>query len=122
VALCVNTYANCSGAKVTTSGTATATLEFTDYTPGEGPIGYTYDYDLETRLSVPASCVAGGNCESIGCFAGDKVCSCVNGNGSSGTVSNSWTPVVTGENHRDGRGRTHADQVLRRRHDRRLDD
>jgi hypothetical protein len=94
-ALCVNRYENCPGAVVTPSGTATASIEFQDGSP-EAYFEYAYDYETETRLSVPASCV-GGNCESIGCFAGDNPCACILGSSRGGSVRAQWTPNVSGE-------------------------
>lgn len=95
-ALCVDRYEGCRGAKVTTKGTATATLEFHDEWP-EAQFQYTYDYDLETRLSVPAACLGGASCETIGCFAGEDPCSCVHGSSQGGSASASWTPNISGE-------------------------
>lgn len=94
-ALCVNRYESCPGAVVTTTGTATATIDFQPGSP-EAYFEYQFEYDTETRLSVPASCV-GGNCESIGCFAGDSPCSCVLGSGRGGSVRSPWTPNISGE-------------------------
>jgi hypothetical protein len=95
-ALCLNRYADCSGARVRTTGSATASLEFRDAWP-EAMFEYSYDYDLETRLSVPAACLGGASCETIGCFAGDDPCSCVLGSSSGGSVSDYWTPDISGE-------------------------
>jgi hypothetical protein len=94
--LCVKRYESCPGAMVTTTGTATATIEFQAGSP-EAYFEYQFDYDLETRLSVPLSCLAGASCESIGCFAGMNPCACVLGSGRGGSVRAQWTPNITGE-------------------------
>jgi hypothetical protein len=94
--LCVNRYANCPGATVTTTGTATATIDFQDGSP-DAYFEYRSTYDLETRLSVPKACLGNASCESIGCFAGDDPCSCVLGGGSGGFTRAAWTPNVSGE-------------------------
>jgi hypothetical protein len=95
-ALCVNRYESCPGAMVTTTGTAAATIAFQEGAP-EAYFEYQYDYDLETRLSVPLSCLGGASCESIGCFAGDNPCACVHGSGRGGSVSAVWQPNISGE-------------------------
>ena len=118
-ALCVNRYQDCPGAVVKPSGTATATIDFQDGSP-EAYFEYSFNYDIETRYSVPPSCIAGGNCEAIGCFAGDNPCSCIVGNGYGGGVRARWTPNITGEVVATTRERDVA--ILRRRHDRGLVD
>jgi hypothetical protein len=95
-ALCTNRYESCPGAMVTTTGTASATIDFQAGAP-EAYFEYQYDYDLETRLSVPASCLGGASCESIGCFAGDNPCACVLGSGRGGGVRATWQPNTSGE-------------------------
>ena len=95
-AMCVNRFQSCAGAVVTPSGTATATIEFQDGSP-EAYFEYAYDYDTETRWSVPASCITAGGCESIGCFAGEDPCTCVTGSSRGGSVRAQWTPNVSGE-------------------------
>jgi hypothetical protein len=95
-ALCVNRYQDCPGAIVKPSGTASGSIDFQDGSP-DAYFEYLFNYDIETRYSVPPSCIAGGSCESIGCFAGDNPCSCVVGNGSGGGVRARWTPNITGE-------------------------
>jgi hypothetical protein len=95
-ALCVNRYEGCPGAMVMTTGTATATIDFQAGTP-EAYFEYQYDYNLETRLSVPARCLGGASCESIGCFAGDDPCACVRGGGSGGFIRAPWKPNLSGE-------------------------
>ena len=94
--LCVKRYENCPGAVVMPTGTATATIEFEDGAP-EAYFEYQFDYDIETRLSVPASCLGGASCESIGCFAGEDPCSCVVGGGRGGSVRAEWMPNISGE-------------------------
>jgi hypothetical protein len=94
--LCPRRFENCPAAKVTTTGTGTATIDFQDGSP-EAYFDYQYSFDLETRLSVPASCLNGASCESIGCFAGDDPCACVLGSGRGGGVRATWTPSLSGE-------------------------
>jgi hypothetical protein len=94
--LCANVYEGCRSASVKTTGTATATIEFQDGTP-DAYFEYNFDYDLETRLSVPLSCLKGASCESIGCFAGDDPCACVVGDGNGGFERQAWKPNVSGE-------------------------
>jgi hypothetical protein len=94
--LCVKRYENCPGARVVTMGTATATIDFQAGSP-EAYFEYLFDYDIETRLSVPASCLGGASCESIGCFAGDDPCACVLGSGRGGSIRAEWKPNITGE-------------------------
>jgi hypothetical protein len=94
--MCVKRYENCPGAMVVTTGTATATIDFQGGSPA-AYFEYQYDYDLETRLSVPPSCLGGASCESIGCFAGQNPCSCVLGSGRGGSVRSEWKPNISGE-------------------------
>ncbi len=94
--LCVDRYQDCPGAVVKPSGTATGTIDFQDGSP-DAYFDYLFNYDIETRYSVPPSCIDGGSCESIGCFAGDNPCSCIVGSGSGGGVRARWTPNITGE-------------------------
>jgi hypothetical protein len=94
--LCVKRYESCAGAVVSPTGTGTATIEFEGGSP-EAYFNYAYDYDIETRLSVPASCLGGASCESIGCFAGDDPCSCVLGSSRGGSVRAAWMPNISGE-------------------------
>src|SRR4051812_14061864 len=84
-ALCTNRWESCPGALVKTTGTATATIDLQDGSP-DAYFDYSFNYDTETRLSVPASCLNGASCETIGCFAGDDPCSCVLGSGRGGGV------------------------------------
>lgn len=95
-AVCLNAYEDCRGARVKTTGSAAASIAFNEGWP-EAQFEYSYDFDLETRLSVPASCLGGKSCETIGCFAGDDPCSCILGSSSGGSTSASWTPNITGE-------------------------
>lgn len=95
-ALCVNRFEGCRGAMVTVTGSTKATIDFQEGAP-EASFIYEYDLDTERRLSVPRACLGGASCESIGCFAGDDPCACVLGSSRGGTVSATWTPVVTGE-------------------------
>jgi hypothetical protein len=92
----VKRYESCVGAKVVPTGTATATIAFEDGSP-DAYFEYQFDYDIETRLSVPASCLGGASCETIGCFAGDDPCSCVLGSSRGGFVRAEWTPNIAGE-------------------------
>lgn len=96
VGLCVNRWENCAGAMVQPKGTATATIDFQAGSP-EAYFDYRYDFDVETRISVPLSCLAGASCESIGCFAGQNPCSCVLGSSRGGSVRAQWMPRISGE-------------------------
>jgi hypothetical protein len=94
--ICANLYEGCRGASVKPSGTATASIDFQDGSP-VAYFEYNFEYDIETRLSVPLSCLKGASCESIGCFAGDDPCSCVVGDGNGGFIRQAWMPNVSGE-------------------------
>jgi hypothetical protein len=95
-AMCVKRYESCAGAKVTPTGTAMASIDFQDGT-SEAYFEYQFDYDIETRLSVPAACLGGASCESIGCFAGDDPCACIVGSSRGGSTRAQWQPNVSGE-------------------------
>jgi len=95
-AMCVNRFESCRGAMVTPTGTATATIEFGSGSP-EAYFDYQFKYDIETRISVPLSCLGGASCESIGCFGREDPCSCVLGSGRGGGIRAQWTPNVSGE-------------------------